>query len=93
MAVPVKKHCVPAETSRFGSVSGRSAHAAVSVGQKAPDFIATDVTGKQHRLSDFAGKYVVLEWTNPGCPFVRKHYGSGNMQSTQKAAADKGVVW
>jgi len=67
--------------------------AAVAIGQKAPDFIATDVTGQQRRLSDFAGKFVVLEWTNPGCPFVRKHYGSGNMQSTQKAAADKGVVW
>jgi hypothetical protein len=69
------------------------AEAAVNVGQRAPDFVAVDVTGKQHRLSDFAGKYVVLEWTNPGCPFVRKHYGAGNMQSTQKAAADKGVVW
>ncbi len=69
------------------------AHAAPTVGQQAPDFIAPDTAGIQHRLSDFAGKYVVLEWTNPGCPFVRKHYGSGNMQSTQKAAADKGVVW
>ena len=69
------------------------AEAAVNVGQRAPDFVAVDVTGKQHRLSDFAGKYVVLEWTNPGCPFVRKHYGAGNMQSTQKAAVDKGVVW
>ena len=69
------------------------AHAAAAVGQQAPDFIATDISGQQRRLSDFAGKYVVLEWTNPGCPFVRKHYGSGNMQSTQKSAADKGVVW
>ena len=67
--------------------------AAPAVGQPAPDFIGVDTAGKQHRLSDFAGKFVVLEWTNPGCPFVRKHYGSGNMQSTQKAAADKGVVW
>ena len=47
-----------------------------AVGQQAPDFIAVDTAGKQHRLSEFAGKYVVLEWTNPGCPFVRKHYGS-----------------
>ena len=45
--------------------------AAPAVGQQAPDFIAVDTAGKQHRLSDFAGKYVVLEWTNPGCPFVR----------------------
>ena len=69
------------------------AAAAPAVGQPAPDFIAVDTAGKQHRLSDFAGKYVVLEWTNPGCPFVRKHYGSGNMPATQKAATDKGVVW
>lgn len=69
------------------------AHAAPTVGQKAPDFIAMDSSGQRHRLSDFAGKYVVLEWTNPGCPFVRKHYGSGNLPATQKAATDKGVVW
>ncbi len=72
---------------------GAQAHAAAAVGQQAPDFIATDTAGKQRRLSDFAGKFVVLEWTNPGCPFVRKHYGSGNMQTTQKAATDKGVIW
>jgi peroxiredoxin len=69
------------------------ASAAPAVGQPAPDFVAVDTAGKQHRLSDFAGKYVVLEWTNPNCPFVRKHYGSGNMPATQKAATDKGVVW
>jgi hypothetical protein len=67
--------------------------AAPAVGQPAPDFIAVDTAGKQHRLSDFAGKYVVLEWTNPGCPFVRKHYDSGNLPDTQKAATAKGVVW
>jgi peroxiredoxin len=72
---------------------GAPAHAAPAVGQKAPDFVAVDTRGKQHQLSDFAGKYVVLEWTNPGCPFVRKHYGSGNMPATQKAATAKGVVW
>jgi hypothetical protein len=70
-----------------------NAVAAPPVGQKAPDFVAVDTAGKQHRLSDFAGKFVVLEWTNPGCPFVRKHYGSGNMPATQKAATEKGVVW
>ena len=70
-----------------------NAVAAPAVGQKAPDFVAVDTAGKQHRLSDFAGKFVVLEWTNPGCPFVRKHYGSGNMPATQKAATEKGVVW
>ena len=72
---------------------GTAAHAAPAVGQKAPDFVAMDTSGKQHRLSDFAGKFVVLEWTNPGCPFVRKHYGSGNMPATQKAATAKGAVW
>ena len=72
---------------------GAPAHAAPAVGQKAPDFAAVDTRGKQHQLSDFAGKYVVLEWTNPGCPFVRKHYGSGNMPATQKSASAQGVVW
>jgi len=72
---------------------GTNAAAAPAVGQQAPDFIAVDTSGAKHKLSDFAGKFVVLEWTNPGCPFVRKHYGSGNMPATQKAATDKGVVW
>ena len=70
-----------------------SAYAAPSVGQAAPDFIARDTSGKSHKLSDFQGKYVVLEWTNPGCPFVRKHYGSGNMPATQKTAVAQGAVW
>ena len=72
---------------------GQQAQAAPAVGQKAPDFVAVDTSGQRRQLSDFAGKYVVLEWTNPGCPFVRKHYGSGNLPATQKAAADRGVVW
>jgi len=69
------------------------AQAAPAVGQPAPDFIARDTSGQSHKLSDFQGKYVVLEWTNPGCPFVRKHYGSGNMPATQQAAMAKGAVW
>jgi peroxiredoxin len=68
-------------------------HAAPAVGQAAPDFTLTDAGGKAVRLSDFRGKHVVLEWTNPGCPYVRKHYDSGNMPATQKEAVDKGVVW
>ena len=69
------------------------AHAATAaVGQAAPDFSAADTAGKTHKLSDFKGKLVVLEWTNPGCPFVAKHY-SGNMQSLQKEFTGKGVVW
>ena len=66
--------------------------ATTTVGQAAPDFTATDALGKNHKLSDFKGKHVVLEWTNPGCPFVMKHY-SGNMQALQKEFTAKGVVW
>ena len=69
------------------------AYAAATVGQKAPDFTLTDTAGKTVRLSDFKGKHVVLEWHNPGCPFVRKHYDSANMQALQKEANTKGVVW
>ena len=69
------------------------AHAqTAAVGQTAPDFTAIDTAGKSHKLSDFKGKFVVLEWTNPGCPFVRKHY-SGNMQASQKEAVAKGAIW
>jgi peroxiredoxin len=64
-----------------------------SVGSPAPAFTLTDTKGKQHNLADFKGKYVVLEWVNFGCPFVKKHYESGNMQATQKKAVDRGVVW
>ena len=66
--------------------------AAAAVGQRAPDFALPDTGGKTVRLSDFKGKTVVLEWNNPGCPFVRKHY-QGNMQALQKEAAAQGVVW
>ena len=64
-----------------------------TVGQPAPAFELVDVKGKVVKLSDFKGKHVVLEWTNPGCPFVQKHYNSGNMPATQKDAMGKGVVW
>ena len=67
--------------------------AAQAVGKPAPNFKLTDANGKAVSLSDFRGKTVVLEWNNPGCPFVQKHYGSGNMQRTQAAAAKDGVVW
>ena len=68
-------------------------HAAPAVGSDAPDFKLTDVEGKTHTLSEHKGKYVVLEWTNPGCPFVQKHYGSGNMQKLQTEFTKKDVVW
>jgi peroxiredoxin len=67
--------------------------AAVEVGQPAPDFTLTDITGKVHHLADYKGRIVILEWTNPGCPIVQKHYDSHNMQDTQKAAEADGVVW
>lgn len=70
-----------------------TAHAKAEIGQPAPDFTVTDTEGTTHNLSDFAGKTVVLEWTNYDCPFVRKHYDAGNMQSQQKAATAAGVVW
>ena len=70
-----------------------AALAAPAVGQNAPDFSLTDTAGKTVRLSDFKGKHVVLEWVNPGCPYVRKHYDSANMQQTQKDVTGKGVVW
>lgn len=63
------------------------------VGQPAPDFKGLDTKGATRSLSEFAGKIVVLEWTNHECPYVRKHYGSGNMQKLQKEAADQGAVW
>jgi peroxiredoxin len=66
---------------------------AVRVGNAAPDFTGTDSNGKTHKLSDYRGKYVVLEWTNNGCPYTQKHYESGNMQALQKEWTDKGVVW
>jgi hypothetical protein len=70
-----------------------TAHAAPEVGKHAPEFTAVDSNGKTVKLSDFRSKTVVLEWTNDGCPYVKKHYGSGNMQSLQKDAAAKGIVW
>jgi peroxiredoxin len=64
-----------------------------AVGGAAPDFSLPDANGKTHSLSDEKGKYVVLEWFNPECPFVKKHYGSGNMQKLQSEYTGKGVVW
>lgn len=73
---------------------GLAGHAtAATVGAAAPDFELKDATGKRVRLADFKGRHVVLEWTNPGCPFVMKHYGSQNMQGLQKEYTAKNVVW
>jgi len=63
------------------------------VGSAAPDFSLPDAKGNSHSLSQYKGKYVVLEWFNPECPFVKKHYGSDNMQKLQEQYTSKGVVW
>ena len=63
------------------------------VSSAAPDFSLTDASGKTHSLSQYKGKTVVLEWFNPECPFVKKHYGSGNMQKLQEEYTGKGIVW
>jgi alkyl hydroperoxide reductase subunit AhpC len=67
--------------------------AAAKVGDAAPEFTATASNGKTIRLTDYRGKYVVLEWHNNGCPYVGKHYNSGNMQRLQKQWTSQGVVW
>ena len=66
---------------------------AAKVGEVAPDFTTTASNGKTVRLSDYRGKYVVLEWHNNGCPYVGKHYKSGNMQRLQKQWTAQGVIW
>lgn len=70
-----------------------AAHAAPELGKPAPNFRVSDQSGKPVKLSDAKGKLVVLEWFNEGCPFVKKHYGSKNMQGLQEKYARKGVVW
>ena len=70
-----------------------SQESAAVCGKPAPQFSLTDSNGKAHKLSDYKGKFVVLEWFNQGCPFVKKHYDSGHMQALQKEYTGKGVVW
>jgi peroxiredoxin len=67
--------------------------AGVEPGEPAPAFTLPDSHGKSHNLSDYKGKYVVLEWLNYGCPYVQTHYQSGNMPGLQKEWTKKGVVW
>jgi peroxiredoxin len=70
-----------------------AARAAVEVGKPAPDFTAIDTQGISHKLSDFRGKTVILEWTNHECPFVVKHYATDNMQTLQRETTAEGIVW
>lgn len=74
-------------------VAAAPAFAAPKVGEAAPDFTGITSKGETVKLSDFKGKTVVLEWTNDGCPYVKKHYNSGNMQNLQKETTSDGVVW
>jgi peroxiredoxin len=80
-------------TFAAGLVFNVVASASSSVGEAAPNFTGTDSNGKTHQLSEYRGKYVVLEWTNKDCPYTRKHYESGNMEALQKTWTAKGVVW
>ncbi|MBV9686996.1 MAG: redoxin domain-containing protein [Alphaproteobacteria bacterium] len=85
----------------FAAVAGFAVDRATAVpsatvakpGERAPSLSAPDIAGKNIRLGDYAGKIVVLEWTNDGCPFVGKHYDSGNMQGVQQKYTTTGVVW
>lgn len=78
----------------FFQLQGNDAHAkALVVGEAAPNFTLGDSLNEEHSLEQYKGKTVVLEWTNPECPFVRKHYDTKNMQGLQKKYTDQGVVW
>jgi peroxiredoxin len=81
------------ETAQMQHTDPFPALVAPEVGKPAPDFTRTDTNGQEVNLSALKGKTVVLEWTNHLCPFVKKHYGSGNMQKLQEEAAANGVVW
>lgn len=85
----MKQFCITAALA----LAATAALATASVGQPAPAFTAVDTSGKTVALADFKGRHVVLEWVNPGCPYVAKHYGSANMQGTQRQAVARGVVW
>lgn len=76
-----------------GFLMTAAAYAAPEIGKPAPGFSTVDSNGKSVKLSDYRGKTVVLEWTNDGCPYVKKHYASNNMQILQKEEAAKGIVW
>jgi len=89
----MKKLIAILSTALFIYSSAAAFAAPPAIGQPAPAFTGTDSSGKTVNLSDFKGKIVVLEWTSSECPFVKKHYDSGNMQKLQKQAAADGVVW
>jgi peroxiredoxin len=91
----ISEHRLAALSLFSALLAGAAACAAADpqVGQPAPDFSTLDSQGNVRHLADYRGKVVVLEWTNADCPFTRKHYASGNMQSLQSLAREHGVVW
>ncbi len=93
MTIPRRRVLHPVIALLAAALLPAAAHAAATVGQPAPAFELRDAAGAPVRLADFKGRTVVLEWTNPGCPFVVKHYGSNNMQALHKEARAQGVVW
>jgi AhpC/TSA family len=93
MKLSLVRSCSLFAVAAIAALAPRAAVAALAIGQAAPDFSLTDNSGHVRKLSEFRGKTVVLEWTNPECPIVRKHYLSGNMPSLQKSATANGVVW
>ena len=80
-------------TGALAAFAARAAAPEPQIGQPAPEFSAKDSRGTTRQLSEFRGKTVVLEWTNADCPYTRKHYASGTMQSVQRMAQQHGAVW
>ena len=89
----MKKRLAALVVAGIALVIGSSSGWAARVGDHVPDFTATDSNGEVHKLSDYQGKFVVLEWTNRGCPYTQKHYNSGNMQRLQREWTSRGVIW
>jgi len=87
------RRCALAGAAALLALGTSAARAEVKIGAPAPDFVAADSNGRSVALSALRGKIVVLEWNNPECPYVGKHYGTGNMQALQAEATGKGVVW
>lgn len=93
MAIANRGGIFAAATTAALLLGGATASAEPKIGAAAPDFTAVDSNGRNHKLGEFRGKTVVLEWTNDKCPYVQKHYATGNMQKLQQDATGKGVVW
>jgi peroxiredoxin len=95
MKIPMNKpHFLLSAVMALSLLATSWAHgASATLGQKVPNFTLEGADGKSHSLADYKGKFIVLEWTNPGCPFVHKFYDSGTMQRLQKEETAKGVAW